>query len=320
MLLLLSWGSLKCVEIMNVLSSIESRHHEVAKANKPLRCVACLAFPIALLKSVAVLVFVLFMMAGSLLHAQSNNILVESPKRGVAADLVDAGDYYLHPNGNKVNFYRKKDVYALKQSNARSISGRGMAQIKAAFGNRVTQIKNHRLGDMTLVRVNNQTANRTQAQFSNIAIDGNALVAGNVSFDEAEPVLASATGNGDVLITNRLLLKLASGVEAERTMERLTKRFGLSIIRKVNVSGDVYLVENKARRDVSERFTFVRRVSGSPLVAWAQPQFTATPVKTQFNPANDELFSQQWHLSNTGFRGSLCAMLIVMSPKLGELR
>ena len=47
--------------------------------------------------------------------AQSpSEIRVETPKRGIPAELVDEGDYYLHPDGRKIKFLRKKDVYALK--------------------------------------------------------------------------------------------------------------------------------------------------------------------------------------------------------------
>ena len=136
MLLLLRWGSLKCVKVMNFLSNVVSHHYVMSKINKPFRWSFYVPFPTMFLKSTIVSIFSVFTMVGSLLHAQSANTLLEPPKRGVAAELVDADDYYLHPNGKKVNFYRKKDVYALKQGNARqrSKSTSGMAQIKATFG------------------------------------------------------------------------------------------------------------------------------------------------------------------------------------------
>ena len=241
----------------------------------------------------------------------ATEVRVEAPKRGIPAELVDEGDYYLHPNGSKVKFYRKKDVYALtpRDSRKRSKVKDGMAQIKATFGDAVSQISNHRLGGMTIVRTNNAVRKDPNApQRSNISIDGDALVAGNAGFAEAEPVLANARGNGDILVTNKLLIKLADSVDVEDSLERLTDRFGLAVMRKVNVSGQVYSVESRAKKNVSQRFSLVRRVANSPLVAWAQPQFSSRPYKTQtqFNPANDALFSQQWHLNNAGFRGSLC--------------
>ena len=259
-------------------------------------------------------VFVLFI-SGSVL-AQStkevrSDIKVEMPKRGIPAELVDEGDYYLHPNGTKIKFYRKKDVYALmpRASNRRTRASDRMSQIKATFGDRVTRVKSHRLGGMTVVRVNNaQGINSRSArnQQSPLLINGDTLVAGNANFDSAMPVLANARGNGDILITSRLLVKLADDADVETTLQRLNKRFGLSVIRKVNVSGEVYSLESGAKSQPSQRFSLVRRVANSPLVAWAQPQFSSRPYKTQFNPANDELYSQQWHLNNAGFRGSLC--------------
>ena len=269
-----------------------------------------------LFKKVGFLVSVLALFISGSVLAQSakdlrSDIKVEMPKRGVPAELVDEGDYYLHPNGSKIKFYRKKDVYALmpRASNRRTRVSDRMSQIKATFGDRVTRVKSHRLGGMTVVRVNNaQGINSRSArnQQSPLLINGDTLVAGNANFDSAMPVLANARGNGDILITSRLLVKLADDADVETTLQRLNKRFGLSVIRKVNVSGEVYSLESGAKSQPSQRFSLVRRVANSPLVDWAQPQFSSRPYKTQFNPANDELYSQQWHLNNAGFRGSLC--------------
>ena len=241
--------------------------------------------------------------AMSFAQAQQD-VRVEAPKRGIPAELVDENDYYLHPNGTKIKFYRKKDVYALKPRAAKNRRNAGdpMSQITATFGDRVQRIKGHRLGGMTVVRANQRRASQNQST----NINAKTLAAGNANVSEALPVLANSRGNGDLLISKSLLVELADDVEVDSALEQLNSRFGLSVVRKVNVSGEVYSLQSSGDRDVSQRFALVRRVANSALVAWAQPQFSAKPFKTQFNPSNDDLFGQQWHLSNDGYRGSLC--------------
>ena len=249
--------------------------------------------------------------AQSPVNTSSGDIRVEMPKRGIPAELVDEGDYYLHPDGRKLKFFRKKDVYALKsRSNGQKRSADPMGQLKATFGDRVEQLKGHRLGNMTVVRTRNAGSRGLSTNRPTTIIDAKALKIGN-SVDEVLPVLANSRGNGDLIVSNKILVRLADDVaanDADDVIEQLSKRFGLSVVRKANVSGQIYSLQAKGGKDVGQRFALVRRVANSPLVEWAQPQFSAKPFKTQqsFDPNNETLYFRQWHLQNNGFRGSLC--------------
>jgi len=234
-------------------------------------------------------------------------VRIEAPKRGIDAQLEDQDDYYWHPNGSKIKFFRKKDVFALrmKQSRSRSKSLSPMTQLKATFGERIKEIKSHRLANTMVVRVSNPGSKGFRAKQATM-IDENTLRAGQANVTEVVPVLANAKGHGDILVSDNVLVKLKSGVDPEAALESLNDRFGLTLIRQAKVSGNVYSMRASSKRSTGAKFQFVRRLAKSVLVEWAQPQFSSRPFKTQFSPNNDSLFGEQWHLENSGYRGSLC--------------
>ena len=83
-------------------------------------------------------------------YAQSKGqIKLERDHTGISAKLSDQGDYYLHPNGQKIKFYRKQDVFALEMKTGQSAKSKGvdtLSRFAAQFRGRVSTIKNHRLG------------------------------------------------------------------------------------------------------------------------------------------------------------------------------
>ena len=254
-------------------------------------------------------VFALSLFLSNASAQSADEIRIEAPKRGIPAELVDAGDYYFHPDGRKLKFFRKKDVYAIKPKRTgqrRANANDSLNQIEATFGNRVERVKGHRLGGMAVVRTSNPGSRGFNPKQATTIIDANALKVGMAQVDEVLPVLANSTGNGDILVSNKLVISLADGVDEDTAIERLSKRFGLSVIRKINMPGMVYSMQASRGKDVGQRFERVRRIANSSLVAWAQPQFSSRPFKTQSFPNSEPLFSQQWHLQNNGFRGSLC--------------
>jgi len=52
-------------------------------------------------------------MAGATTNAAQtvSDVSIERGKRGIPARLLDKGDYYQHPDGRRLSFYRKKDVF-----------------------------------------------------------------------------------------------------------------------------------------------------------------------------------------------------------------
>lgn len=233
-------------------------------------------------------------------------VTLERAKSGIAAELIDAGDYYFHPNGSRINFYRKKDVYYVKRNdNARSKKANLTDRFQELYGDRIEGVKKHRLGSGEVVRVKKSRDTDTRSKRQSV-ISPSMLKSADSSISEIQPVLANAKGQGDILVTTKLIVKLANQQTAERDLDRLLKEFNLEVVRKLSVPGDVYsLVLKTPPTDSSRVFLFARQIAAEPSVAWAQPQFKSKPYKNSL-PLNDPLFSQQWHLQNTGLGGSRC--------------
>jgi len=99
----------------------------------------------------------------SLLIASSANaqITFSNAQQGVAAELIDQGDYYIHPDGSRINFYRKRDVFVVKSSatTSRKKSVDMATRLKSQFGNRVEFIRTSASGKNknTVIKIDNQS-------------------------------------------------------------------------------------------------------------------------------------------------------------------
>jgi len=234
----------------------------------------------------------------------------ENTKRSISAQLTDQGDYYLHPDGSRLTFVRKKDVYAIRKrqgvldqrSKRSSISTKD--RIKAQYGDQVEFVKRHGLGNTQVVRINNRVKSKSKSKRA-FDVTPQMLQSLDSSIEEMEPVLANAKGKGDLLVTDKLIVKFVDGVDVNSTLDSLTARHNLSLVRKLNAPGNMYVMRANRRLVVGARFSLVRRVMNDSQVAWAQPQFKARPFKTTYEP-NDPFFSEQWNLRNTGKGGSRC--------------
>jgi len=242
----------------------------------------------------------------------SPKVKLERADSGISATLVDQGDYYLHPDGRKIKFYRKKDIYAVEtkgNSNRRRKGVGTMARFSAQFGERVSQVKSHRLGSISVIRIDN-TEQRTKSALpqSALKIQPSMLKALDSNISTLQPVLANQQGRGDILVTSKMLIKLNSIKSADTDISTLARRYGLTVIRRLTTSGAVFEVSSHSSvvANTSQRFSYVRRVMNDQLVDWAQPLFKSKPKKTAFQPTADRLFDRQWHLSNSNEGGSFC--------------
>lgn len=241
----------------------------------------------------------------SLLIATSANaqITFSNAQHGVAAELVDQGDYYIHPDGSRIKFYRKKDVFVVKSSatTSRKKSVDMATRLKSQFGNRVEFVRTSASGKNmnTVITIDNQSKAKGAYR-----ITPQMLKSLDSSISSVEPVLANSRGDDDILLTAKLLIKLKDGSKPD-TLNQLMSRFGLTMDRKLRAPGEIYSVFSNQSGDTAARFSLVRSVMNDANVEWAQPQFNARAHKTAFQP-NDPLFNEQWHLRNTGKGGSRC--------------
>lgn len=235
----------------------------------------------------------------------SKNTIRFGRRRGeVSAPLVDHGDFYFHPNGRKIKFFRKKNVYVVKTDRYRR--EHAMRRVKQQFGNRIEPVRAHHLGGLSLVRVvENRLSNRRVKP--DLKITPAMLKSADQSITGVQSVFANQRGRGDIVLLPKLTLKLSSGVAEKAAIKTLARRYGLQLERRLKLSGYVYSFALKNKRlSESGQFALVRSLMSDSLVAWAEPQFISQPYKNQFEPISNPLYSQQWHLRNTGIGGSRC--------------
>jgi len=229
-------------------------------------------------------------------------IKIERDTDTISAELVDAGDYYFRPDGKKVKLFRKKDVFALRGD--RSKYQRAIRRYKQQYGDRVKEVRTHRLGAANVIRLDNRQKVKTELQ--QFDINANMLSSLDSSVAAMEPVFTTEKNNGDLLLLSKITLKLNNRVTNQQAIARLTRKYGLSVNRKLRLSDDIYSLSfTNAGLNPNQKFAKVRAIMNEAYVDWAEPQFFLKPTKTAITP-DDTLFSDQWHLTNQGFRGSRC--------------
>ena len=218
----------------------------------------------------------------------------------------NSGDYYLKPNGEKVSFYRKKDIYAVrKKAGAATSSITTKQRYKAQFGDRVEIISGHQLGGIEVVRLKNEVVAQATSKMA-FEIKPEMLQLLDSSTKNMMPVFTSKNGQADFLLLPKVTIGFNDGVSEAENISLLNKKYNLNLIRKLKLSANVYsMAFSNSNIDPSAQFSVIRRIMKEPSVEWVEPQFHIKPIKEKFIP-NDPLFSQQWNLANQGFRGSRC--------------
>jgi len=237
----------------------------------------------------------------------NNQVRIESDRSGISAALIDQDDYYLHADGRRMKFYRKKDIYVIeKKKRGRSANGiSSMQRIKSQFGSRVNRIKKHKLGSFEVVRIDNRATTKVRLK-QKFDIKPQMLLSLDASMQSMKPVFTTEQGQADLLLIPKITVQLNNSVANVDALATLKNKYGLSIIRKLNLSADVYsLAFNNSSIEPSSQFSKVRSIMNESFVSWAEPQFYVKAQKEQFTP-NDTLIGDQWNLINQGFRGSRC--------------
>ncbi len=224
------------------------------------------------------------------------------------------GDYFFKPNGEVVKIYRKKDVFILSdktapfQPNTPDASS-DFERLKTTFNGQLTQIKKHNLPGMKVVKIKHKSPSLAEKPTVNADSSGVSIGAIHRSLKgamNAQPVFTTKSGRGDLMLLANITLELNDSVDAQEALANLQKRFNLKLIRKLNVSGQVYSMQSHSLiGDPAKQFALTRSISGATGVKWAEPQFFMRAERNAFTP-NDPLFAQQWNLKNAGYRGSRC--------------
>ena len=115
----------------------------------------------------------------------------------------------------------------------------------------------------------------------------------------AYPAWIDPKNGSRVLLTDELIVRLKGGPASAQIKDELAAR-GLTIERRLAYSSEEYVLRLRNPKK-SDPLAVSRELYESGLVEWAEPNFVQQ-LKKDFIP-NDPLFSQQWHLLNTGQKG-----------------
>ncbi|MEO0369488.1 MAG: S8 family serine peptidase, partial [Pseudomonadota bacterium] len=246
----------------------------------------------------------LLVLSSSVSYAQVSDVRVNRVL-GTQAQMIDAGDYYINAAGEQVKFLRKKNLFAVKTrvslQPAREAQLRGRLSTRAKSA--ANRVKRGQLGGFQLYRFEESvgTTNRRSAT----TLSERSLMQADASIEKVSPVFAIASGGRDILIDYSILLRFESELSNADIANWLTRQ-RLSVVTQLSSQSNTYRVSAENRvDDASSLFALVRSLSANADVVWAQPNFVSKPYKTNFTPT-DPLFANQWHLSNTGYRGSRC--------------
>ena len=219
--------------------------------------------------------------------------------RAVAAELVDQGDFYLHPDGRKIRFYRKKDVYAIRYADVHR--DQTESRIQAKFGAKALLVSAPKtVSGHYLIQLD-------RAAMARIGLPANrtGIRSLDPSLRDIEPVFANAHGQGDVVMSNGFIVRFTSGLDAEAALNTVVQRYSLMLDKRLRIPGTTYSMHSRVQLSVAERFGLARALTADPLVAWAQPTFYTQVSRHAYEP-DDTLFPTQWHLRNTGQGGARC--------------
>jgi subtilisin family serine protease len=115
----------------------------------------------------------------------------------------------------------------------------------------------------------------------------------------AYPAWIDPKTGGRLLLTDELIVRLKGGLAPAQIKDAFAAR-GLIVARRLAYSSEEYILRLRDPKK-ADPLAVSRELYESGLVEWAEPNFVQE-LQKDFIP-NDPLFSQQWHLLNTGQDG-----------------
>ncbi len=250
------------------------------------------------------------MLMAGLLLSTSVSAAPRAPAQNIAADSVDAGDYYLGLNGQAIRFHRKKDVYlkldsiatARKSKRLQQIdpNGKIAAQALRAFSANPAgfeSIQNHRWGDLEIIKASpglQSFASRALSQLNGTA-------------SKYAPVFTAENGQGEYLILPDIMISFNSKADAQQYKQTMLQQFGMKIKNQMMFSEtDFVLAFEQGIDDYAKVFKTTRDLMALPYIKWAEPNMQVKLQRSEVPNPNDLLYREQWGLENWGKDGALC--------------
>ena len=235
---------------------------------------------------------------GAAQAASNRSIDLQRADGSIASEVEYQGDYYFGTTGEEIKVFRKKGVYALPANRSKT-SEASLKRVTRTQSENWISVNRHNLPGAMVIR----------AQFDSKSKGKLSSSFRQKPLAEMQPVFTTATGNGDLLLLNKITLSLNVDTDqsAIDVVDSLSKKYGIEIVRQLRVSGYVYSVQPSRTLSIEDQFLLVRRIAREGSVLWAEPQFYMQAQRQQTDPPTDNpLFEQQWHLNNGGYRGSRC--------------
>ncbi len=214
------------------------------------------------------------------------------PGKGSATEAFDAGNSFQTPHGTR-RLLQVPGVFALRIAAADEQAV--IAELTQAGGPMIDYQRIARLSDdITLIRAREEERERLA---SDPAASAAVLQRGRerLSPVAVNPVFVDPESGIEMMVTGELLVRLKPGVDP-------ATYFGanLASVRPLGGTVDQFYLR-LADATAEQQFAEVNRLMSDPQVEWAEPNLLQIAMR-HYTP-NDSLFSNQWHLHNTGQRG-----------------
>lgn len=205
-----------------------------------------------------------------------------------ASKPVESSYYY---DGKLVKLERSGSELSVRFAAVSSKSSRSDLVGRLSASARISRASSLRGGDLSAVATNGTSS----AAFGRLLTGLGTTRA--VEF--AYPAWIDPKTGSRLLLTDELIVRLNGGPVSAEIKDAFASR-GLTIEHRITYSSEEYVLRLLDPKK-SDPLAVSRELYESGLVEWAEPNFVQE-FKKDFVP-NDPLFSQQWHLLNTGQDG-----------------
>ena len=199
--------------------------------------------------------------------------------------------YYYYYNGKPVQLERSGSELSVRFAAADSAAKKQEVVDGLSASARVSRASSLRGRDLSTIKV----AGKSSAAFGRL-LTGLEAKRG-VEF--AYSAWVDPKSGSRLLLTDELIVRLKDGVASAQTRNALAAR-GLTVARRIAYSSGEYVLRLRNPKE-SDPLAVSRELFHSGLVEWAEPNIVQE-LQKDFVP-DDPLFSQQWHLLNTGQGG-----------------
>jgi subtilisin family serine protease len=209
--------------------------------------------------------------------------------------VLEENNYHYNFKGNPIHLKRIKDRYAIcyrDSLNSRSPQFKQQRFFRdASFRKMKTAGRSFDVMTISRKHVDKKAS-------PEIISELHSEIAGDPSVLYAAPVYCEPQSGEEVILTDRIAVKVR-GNDYSEIIKTISSMIDVTFEKELMPQVLVFKCNSLSDRDALERSMNIEKI---PNVIWTQPEMIVK-VEKFFTP-DDPLFSEQWHLSNTGSNGS----------------